>query len=113
MRPVLADPTQIHQIAMNLVTNAYHAVEPTGGTISVILSQTALGGDDCVGTVRVYLPMIERAPELATTVETADSPTGSERLLIKPVAKDEMARTVRHVLDAAKRFDKQPDTGIA
>jgi CheY-like chemotaxis protein len=37
--PVMADPTQIHQIAMNLITNAYHAVEPAGGTISVQLAE--------------------------------------------------------------------------
>ncbi len=37
--PVMADPTQIHQIAMNLITNAFHAVEPTGGTIKVALKE--------------------------------------------------------------------------
>ncbi|MCF8074985.1 MAG: PAS domain S-box protein [Desulfotignum sp.] len=37
--PVMADPTQIHQIAMNLITNAFHAVEPVGGTITVTLRQ--------------------------------------------------------------------------
>ena len=37
--PVLADPTQLHQIAMNLITNAYHAVEPEGGRISVRLRE--------------------------------------------------------------------------
>ena len=38
---VLADPTQLHQIAMNLITNAYHAVEGHGGRISVVLRETA------------------------------------------------------------------------
>ncbi|MBI9084637.1 MAG: PAS domain S-box protein [Desulfobacterales bacterium] len=37
---VMADPTQLHQIAMNLLTNAYHAVEPTGGEIAVQLKET-------------------------------------------------------------------------
>jgi two-component system, cell cycle sensor histidine kinase and response regulator CckA len=37
--PVMADPTQIHQIAMNLITNAFHAVEPVGGTISIQLTE--------------------------------------------------------------------------
>ncbi len=32
---VLADLTQIHQVGMNLITNAYHAVEGTGGKITV------------------------------------------------------------------------------
>ena len=34
---VFADPVQIHQIVMNLVTNAYHAVEEHGGSITVRL----------------------------------------------------------------------------
>ncbi len=36
---ILADPTQLHQIAMNLITNAYHAVEQTNGKISVVLEE--------------------------------------------------------------------------
>jgi PAS domain S-box-containing protein len=43
---VMADPTHIHQIAMNLITNAYHAVEPTGGKIAVQLKQITLERDD-------------------------------------------------------------------
>jgi PAS domain S-box-containing protein len=34
---IMADPTQIHQIVMNLCTNALHAMEETGGVLSVIL----------------------------------------------------------------------------
>ena len=37
---VSADPTQVHQIAMNLITNAYHAVERNGGTIDIELKET-------------------------------------------------------------------------
>lgn len=36
---VMGDATQIHQIAMNLITNAYHAVENTGGGISIHLRE--------------------------------------------------------------------------
>ena len=36
---VLADPTQVHQILMNLCTNAYHAMEETGGTLSISLKR--------------------------------------------------------------------------
>jgi PAS domain S-box-containing protein len=36
---VLADPTHIHQIAMNLLTNAYHAMENNGGTLMISLSE--------------------------------------------------------------------------
>jgi len=34
---VLADPTQVHQILMNLCTNANHAMEETGGTLTINL----------------------------------------------------------------------------
>ncbi len=37
---ILADPTQIYQILMNLCTNGYQAMEETGGTLSVILKTT-------------------------------------------------------------------------
>lgn len=42
---IMADPTQIHQVAMNLITNAFHAVESDGGTITVRLKQTRLNAD--------------------------------------------------------------------
>ncbi|MCD4743074.1 MAG: response regulator, partial [Desulfobacteraceae bacterium] len=34
---VLADPTQAHQVVMNLCTNAYHAMRDSGGTLSIEL----------------------------------------------------------------------------
>jgi PAS domain S-box-containing protein len=39
---VSADPTQIHQIAMNLITNAFHSVEQTGGMINIAMKETAI-----------------------------------------------------------------------
>ncbi|MCK5098724.1 MAG: response regulator, partial [Desulfobacteraceae bacterium] len=36
---IKADPTQIHQIVMNLATNAYHAMEETGGKMNVTLKK--------------------------------------------------------------------------
>ena len=38
---VMADPTQIHQIAMNLITNAFHAME-NGGKLEIKLSRQQL-----------------------------------------------------------------------
>ena len=35
----MADPTQVHQIAMNLITNAFHAVEEKNGTIDIELKE--------------------------------------------------------------------------
>ena len=43
---VTADPTQIHQVAMNLMTNAYHAMENEGGVLEVTLKEVELGVDD-------------------------------------------------------------------
>ncbi len=40
---IMGDATQIHQVAMNLITNAYHAVQEKSGTISVNLKQIMLG----------------------------------------------------------------------
>ncbi len=36
---VMADPTKIHQVGMNIITNAFHAVEVEGGTITVQLKE--------------------------------------------------------------------------
>jgi PAS domain S-box-containing protein len=43
---VYADPTQIHQIIMNLCTNAYHAMRETGGTMGISLRDIKISGDD-------------------------------------------------------------------
>ena len=45
LHTVNGDPTQIHQIIMNLVTNAYHAMKNTGGTLSVSLDEVDLTPD--------------------------------------------------------------------
>jgi CheY-like chemotaxis protein len=37
--PVRSDPTQIHQVVMNLATNAFHAMEETGGELTVSLTR--------------------------------------------------------------------------
>jgi signal transduction histidine kinase/ActR/RegA family two-component response regulator len=42
---VLADPTQVHQVIMNLCTNAYHAMQASGGELRVSLSPATLGVD--------------------------------------------------------------------
>ena len=45
---VEGDPTQIHQVIMNLCTNAYHALQDTdtGGKIEVSLKEVQLGYDE-------------------------------------------------------------------
>ena len=40
--PIMADPTQIHQIIMNLCTNAAHAMQAPGGKLDVSLTDVML-----------------------------------------------------------------------
>ncbi len=39
IRPIMADPAQIHQVVMNLCTNAYQAMRETGGILHVGLQR--------------------------------------------------------------------------
>jgi PAS domain S-box-containing protein len=43
---VEADPTQIHQIIMNLCTNAFHAMEETGGELALSLNESLLSSEE-------------------------------------------------------------------
>jgi PAS domain S-box-containing protein len=45
---VLADPIQIHQVIMNLCTNAYHAMRDSGGIMEVSLSDIRITQKDYV-----------------------------------------------------------------
>ena len=51
---VLADPIQIHQVVMNLCTNAFHAMQEKGGTLEVDLSEAVIDREH--GISRVDLP---------------------------------------------------------
>ena len=42
----LADPTQVHQVLMNLCTNAAHAMRPHGGVLEVGLTEVDLPSED-------------------------------------------------------------------
>lgn len=44
--PILADPNQIHQIMINFCTNAFHAMEQTGGILNVSLKNSELSQKD-------------------------------------------------------------------
>ncbi len=45
-RLIMADPTHIHQILMNLCTNAFHAMESAGGRIDISLQDVELSQED-------------------------------------------------------------------
>lgn len=44
--PVLADPTQMHQVIMNLCTNSFHAMREGGGTLKIVLTTADVVDDD-------------------------------------------------------------------
>ncbi|MDY6989464.1 MAG: PAS domain S-box protein [Thermodesulfobacteriota bacterium] len=60
---VLADPTQIHQIVMNLCTNAAHAMRKKGGILEVGLRQVEIDSDSMA-----EYPDITPGPYLRLTV---------------------------------------------
>ncbi len=43
---ILGNPIQIHQVIVNLCTNAYHAMEVTGGILEVSLNEVSIGLDE-------------------------------------------------------------------
>jgi len=43
---VWADPTQMHQVVMNLATNAGYAMRKAGGVLAIVLNEVSIGPDD-------------------------------------------------------------------
>lgn len=71
-RPVIMDATQVHQVIMNLATNAYHAMEETGGTLCI-----------SVGEVRVdSRHSAHLSPGEYVRLTVADTGTGIEEALL-------------------------------
>lgn len=56
---VLADPTQIHQILMNLCTNAAHAMNGKGGTLTIGLHTGAGIADEATESCAAIPPQLE------------------------------------------------------
>ncbi|MFO7885526.1 MAG: response regulator [Desulfobacteraceae bacterium] len=76
-RQVMADPTQIHQIAMNLITNAYHAVESTSGCISLQLSEVTVNRED--------MPSFQIPPGDYALLNVSDNGSGIDPLVINKI----------------------------
>ena len=70
---IKADPTKIHQIVMNLTTNAYHAMEDTGGELSVSLKEIQLGDQD--------LTDLEIEPGTYSCLKVSDTGMGMDKKL--------------------------------
>ena len=71
---VMADPTQIHQVLMNLCTNAYHAMRETGGELGVDLSVVELTEQD-------YLDNLALQPGPHVKLSVRDTGCGMSREL--------------------------------
>jgi PAS domain S-box-containing protein len=76
---ILADPTQIHQVVMNLCTNSYHAMKQKGGTLTVTLEQMSLEPND----QPVLSAILAAGPYLLLTV--SDTGIGMTRATIDKI----------------------------
>ncbi len=68
---VLADPTQIHQVLMNMGTNAYHAMRENGGVLEI-----SLGAEEVDAALANTHPNLRPGPYLRLSVR--DSGHGME-----------------------------------
>lgn len=75
---ILVDPTQIHQILMNLGTNAFHAMEDNGGTLSISLKNETLDPKDLLTEPSVR-------PGRFVRLMIADTGTGIKPELIEKI----------------------------
>jgi CheY-like chemotaxis protein len=75
--PVNADPTQIHQIIMNLTTNSYHAMEKTGGKLNIKLRKVEFIESD------LFIPGIK--PGAYACLSVSDTGKGMDNQLIKKI----------------------------
>jgi PAS domain S-box-containing protein len=74
---IKADPTQIHQIIMNLATNAYHAMEETGGELKVTLEEVEIGHYDLMSP--------DMTPGLYARLTVADTGKGMNKEVMNKI----------------------------
>jgi len=68
---ILADPTHVHQVVLNLCTNAYHAMRDQGGVLEVTLDETEMGPAD-------VLPDSDVEPGRYVRLSVRDTGSGME-----------------------------------
>lgn len=73
---VLADPIKIHQVIMNLCTNAYHAMRKTGGCLTVSLTDVEFSGSN-------FLRDKEIVPGDYIELEVSDTGHGMDETILK------------------------------
>jgi PAS domain S-box-containing protein len=72
---VSADPTRIHQVIMNLCTNAYHAMRENGGVLEVVLSGITIDIGDTAGHLNL-------TPGRYVMLKVSDTGKGIEKSVI-------------------------------
>ena len=76
---VLGDPTQIHQVLMNLCTNAYQAMRETGGILAVELSRVEISRADH------KVAGLHLAPGPYIKLQVSDTGDGMKRALLERI----------------------------
>lgn len=75
---IMGDPNQIHQVVMNLCTNAYHAMQETGGVLEVRVTETHVGYEETVNRMGIKM-----GPHLCLTVK--DEGMGMEASVLERI----------------------------
>ncbi len=84
---VKADPTQMHQVILNLISNALHAMEENGGELSVSLSEADFTEDN--------LPAFEMAPGPYVCLKVTDTGQGMDPEIRKRIFEPYFTTKVR------------------
>ncbi len=84
---IKADPTQMHQVILNLISNALHAMEENGGELSVSLSEADFSEDN--------LPAFEMAPGPYVCLKVADTGPGMKPEILKRIFEPYFTTKVR------------------
>jgi two-component system, cell cycle sensor histidine kinase and response regulator CckA len=77
-RKILADPNQMHQVVVNLCTNAFHAMEQTGGTLRIGLREISASA-----SLPSAMPKLPAGEYVDLTI--SDTGTGMDDLTIERI----------------------------
>lgn len=69
---IMVDPIQVHQVVMNLISNAYHAMEENGGVLEVYLDEITIKDDNVIFPLSpgsyIYLKISDTGPGMSAAV---------------------------------------------
>jgi len=69
---LMVDPVQAHQVVMNLISNAYHAMEENGGVLDVCLDEIKIKKEDTIFPLHpgsyIYLKIADTGPGIPSNV---------------------------------------------